>query len=284
MKKISEHLGGIIASLAAVALLIAAITLFKAPIGDFFDNIIEKESNLGQNVLNTIETPTLETKKGIIVSLRDLSSTSELPVRLSSDTVTDFSTVTVFAFGKNLVFNDFSYLEKTYAGVTYTPNSDGSILVNGTATAYSAFPKSGPTHNIKTEIKLPAGTYTFSGGSSDNTAVIRYKFNKVIQGDTADFIDTASQPKTVTFDEDVSVTAITIYVRSGNTANGVLVKPQIELGEEATEFEPYITPVEYTPNSDGTITNLELIVPNMTLTSDNDEVFINCTVKKKMIS
>lgn len=51
MKKISEHLGEIIVALAGVALLIAAITLFKAPIGDFYSNIVKSELDVGNKVL-----------------------------------------------------------------------------------------------------------------------------------------------------------------------------------------------------------------------------------------
>lgn len=55
MKKISEHLGEIIVALAGVALLIAAITLFKAPIGNFFANIVDNETLLGNKVLQGID-------------------------------------------------------------------------------------------------------------------------------------------------------------------------------------------------------------------------------------
>lgn len=55
MKKISQHLGEIIVALACVALLISAIALFKAPVGDFFDNIIAKEASVGNKVLDGID-------------------------------------------------------------------------------------------------------------------------------------------------------------------------------------------------------------------------------------
>ncbi len=52
MKKIGEHLGQIIAALAGVVLLITVITLYKAPIGDFFNSIISKETDVGNKVLD----------------------------------------------------------------------------------------------------------------------------------------------------------------------------------------------------------------------------------------
>lgn len=56
MKLISEHLGEIIVALAGVALLISAIVLFKAPVGDFFTSITEKLTSVGNKVLNTFDT------------------------------------------------------------------------------------------------------------------------------------------------------------------------------------------------------------------------------------
>ena len=55
MKLISEHLGEIIVALAGVALLIAACVVFKAEIGEFFSNIVEKLTGIGDNVLDGID-------------------------------------------------------------------------------------------------------------------------------------------------------------------------------------------------------------------------------------
>lgn len=54
MKKIAEHLGEIIIGLAGVALLISAVTLFSAPVGDFFNGIVEKEVALGSQIMEGI--------------------------------------------------------------------------------------------------------------------------------------------------------------------------------------------------------------------------------------
>ena len=55
MKKISEHLGQIVVALAGIALLITAISLFNAPIGSFFEDIIDTEKNVGNKILNTLD-------------------------------------------------------------------------------------------------------------------------------------------------------------------------------------------------------------------------------------
>ena len=50
MKLISEHLGQIIAALTAIAILITSVVFFKAPIGDFFGNIVTKETSIVDSV------------------------------------------------------------------------------------------------------------------------------------------------------------------------------------------------------------------------------------------
>lgn len=55
MKKISEHLGQIIAALAAIALLIGTVAVFATPMGNFFKGIITKQSDVGQEVLSGIQ-------------------------------------------------------------------------------------------------------------------------------------------------------------------------------------------------------------------------------------
>ena len=52
MKKISEHLGEIIVALAVVALIISVVTVFSAPVSNFFSSIVTKEVALGTEVMN----------------------------------------------------------------------------------------------------------------------------------------------------------------------------------------------------------------------------------------
>ena len=69
---------------------------------------------------------------------------------------------------------------------------------------------------------------------------------------------------------------IYINIPSGNTLNNLLIKPQLEIGATATEYEPYITPTEYTPIADGTVNGITSLYPNTTLTTDTEGVIINC--------
>ena len=51
---------------------------------------------------------------------------------------------------------------------------------------------------------------------------------------------------------------------------------QLELGTTATEYEPYITPTEYTPTADGVVNGVTSLYPNTTLTTDTNGVMIDC--------
>ena len=55
MKLISEHLGEIIVALVGVALLIGAIIIFKPQLEEFFTNIVEKLTAVGDNVLEQFD-------------------------------------------------------------------------------------------------------------------------------------------------------------------------------------------------------------------------------------
>lgn len=52
-------------------------------------------------------------------------------------------------------------------------------------------------------------------------------------------------------------------------------KLQLEVGTTATEYEPYIVPVTYTPTEDGTC-EVTSIAPTMTLTTDTEGAAVDC--------
>ena len=69
---------------------------------------------------------------------------------------------------------------------------------------------------------------------------------------------------------------IYINIPNGKTLNNLLIKPQLEIGATATEYEPYIIPTEYIPAADGTVNGITSLYPNTTLTTDTEGVIINC--------
>ena len=130
--------------------------------------------------------------------------------------------------GKNL----FPRLDKslTINGITYTLQEDGSIIVNGTATNWA-------TVIIKTNMLLKAGTYTVSGSASQNGTYVTI----AVGSDTYNSI--AGADRTFSLDADTIVDA-RISVRNGSTVTNAVFKPQLELGDAATTYEPYYIPLK----------------------------------------
>ena len=73
---------------------------------------------------------------GDVVGIKDISPIEHnLSVKLSSDTVTDLSTVTLMAMGKNILPYPYYSKMQTMNGVTFTVNDDGSVTANGLSCA-----------------------------------------------------------------------------------------------------------------------------------------------------
>ena len=185
MKLISEHLGQIIAVLAAVALLICVVVGFKAPIGDFFGGIVVEETLIGNNIMSNLDD----------VDLTNLSDggnnseeASETTYYTEEKIASDEHLFAIGATNENYVVAAFS---NDYSSVTITKNGDESdglmqnysssnsspiVTINNQYSVYSVDIKDGVV-NI--------GDYTFfecyeiSGLSIANsvTSIGQYAFN-----------------------------------------------------------------------------------------------------------
>lgn len=137
--------------------------------------------------------------------------------------------------------------DKTISGLTYTLQSDGTYLVNGTITGISELDLY--------EGVLPVGQYTISGGTDGmQVALAVYKSDGTYI--RAICTSTYGAPATGT------VTALTgdeayhrAFIQSpatvGLTLTNIAISPQLERGDTATAFEPYrsmgggtVTPTE----------------------------------------
>lgn len=195
-------------------------------------------------------------------------------------------TAKVKVSGKNLL--PYPYLEtsRTENGVTFTALADGGISVSGNPTDY--------VHLIlyNGECLAKEGTLTFSLlGEFENVAGDISLWH---DGDsTAQTFSINEDKPTVTVDlseystiERLNVTAKRRY--NGTEMSGV-VYPQIEVGDTATAYEPYIDPTTvtltvqgangenvatYTPAADGTV-NVASLSPTMVLSTDTEGVTID---------
>lgn len=118
---------------------------------------------------------------------------------------------------------------KTINGITFTVNSDGSILANGTATARVSYPIQ---NNFK---KFEAGQYFVSGcpsgGSEATYYLILWNENWVSMGSEygkGRLVSLSNQK-----------VKLHINIMQGTVCNNLLFKPQMEKGTKATDYEAH---------------------------------------------
>ena len=143
---------------------------------------------------------------------------------------------------------------ETVHGVTFTPQPDGSIIINGSVnddSEYANYIVARAANNLV----LPAGTYTISGvtGGSSSTYILDLYGGYMSGNGVADFFDTrASDPITQTATSEWRLGMYAIRIMRGYTANNLVVRPMIERGSTATPYTPYNPLCE---TCDGTVVN-----------------------------
>lgn len=118
---------------------------------------------------------------------------------------------------------------KTINGITFTVNSDGSILANGTATDRASYPIQ---NNFK---KFEAGQYFVSGcpsgGSESTYYLILWNENWASMGSEY------GKGKLVSLSN--QKVKLHINIMKGTVCNNLLFKPQMEKGTKATDYEAH---------------------------------------------
>ena len=186
--------------------------------------------------------------------------------------------------GKNIISYPFKETTKTVSGITFTDNRNGSVTANGTATANVTF-------SINTRLEITsAGVYTLSGCPQGGSG-IKYMLaaNYYVDDVETTGVRDIGNGYSISLKENNDV-KIYIYIASGVTVSNLTFYPQLELGDTATEYEPYIdpstvtvtrygvdendNPQTYTPATDGTVEFVSLS-PTMTLLTDTQGVNID---------
>lgn len=138
---------------------------------------------------------------------------------------------------KNFVTYPYASGTNTSSGVTFTDNGDGTVMVNGTATANVYF-RVCRANAEEGMFLLPAGTYTLSGcpsGGSSST----YMTQLVTMDFSLEAVKTYQEygaGTTFTLTEDV-LCRMNIYVKSGVKVNNLSFYCQVEAGSAKTAFE-----------------------------------------------
>lgn len=255
----------------------------KVPSSYVVGNYVKESISVEQSRAdNTFSNALKGSKSGGAFLIDDVSPvTREMGVKVSSDTVEDLTAVKVRKQGKNLIPFPYRYLPlgtSTYNGVDFTVYEDGSILINGTATSNVTrylYQSNTGMLGLKSGI-----TISGSKNASDDTQQGNVYFMCNYYDSTGTMkqglvvSNVSSGTKTIT--DEWKGLGIYINIPSGNTLNNLLIKPQLEIGSTATEYESYITPTEYIPTADGTVNGIISLYPNTTLTTDTEDVIINC--------
>ena len=118
----------------------------------------------------------------------------------------------------------------TKNGITATLNSDGTVTLNGTATANTTF-------YLITNHRIPAGEYYFKiNGSGMGWSSYWGATYNVVTGSTK--YDTGSG---VAFTSNGEHFQFQVEVASGVSLNNRTLKPMINIGSSALDFEPYFS-------------------------------------------
>lgn len=148
----------------------------------------------------------------------------------------------------NFPYNNVSLLGGSYEnnGITYTINTDGSIIANGTATSQSQlFLQTGATGLQLDFTKYHYFTGCPKGGNTTSgyfVEVLPYRSSTA--GPFSSFRDIGSGVRTVLYNYPVNGIIIKIVIMSGCTVDNLVFKPMLVEGEVAsTSFEPYHEPI-----------------------------------------
>ena len=170
--------------------------------------------------------------KSLTVNIEPVQSGSGDPSPDNVRPISGHTQAVVTRTGKNLIPTPYQSAdggEVTVNGMTFTPNNDGSITLNGTAAANAVY----YIRSSGTALNLKKGTYTVKGipGGSSSTVSIRiYASETIGYARSNDF--------TFTLDEDTRI-GVSLYAYSGYTANNLTIKPLLEVGSISSEWEPY---------------------------------------------
>lgn len=133
----------------------------------------------------------------------------------------------IVSTGKNLIPYPYTETTKTVNGVTFTDNGDGTITVNGTATANTTFILS------RAVSADPGKKYHGSGcPSGGSTSAFILFFHDGTDG-YSDIGDGA------TFNPRGTKLNISIRIYAGATLNNLVFRPMLNFGATAEPYEPY---------------------------------------------
>lgn len=275
-KNTLSNYGWIVIAVLVLSVMIALATPFGEYIKAGVESTTQGLFDVQENALNVVgmsagpkEEPEYNTVSGSVVRVDDVSEISHTPkIKLSSDSVTDFSSVNVICTGKNIL--DITKFQGT--------NAD-NIVYNDTTNS-ATFTKTGDNVESYLYINmwLATGTYTVSANVSGGMGIFVVKDVENWKNINNTVEINASPTFTVTEAKEYKL----MIMQPSTAMNGDTItfsNLQLELGTEKTSFEPYSAQT-VTANADGTVTGITSVSPTMTIFSDS-HVNITCEYQKK---
>lgn len=185
--------------------------------------------------------------------------------------------------GKNLIAYPYNFNKdiqvvdgvktQTINGITVVESEDRSLIFNGTATDKATFYLYG-WYGGETEPLIPL-TNTFSISGNQKTDRCKVEVNTCTFNEASGEYDAMcwhacrDNELTLSFDKKHLLKSAYISIEAGTTVNNYTVRPQIEIGG-VSKYEPYIEPVTYPVNADGTVDGVKSVYPTTVLMADTD--------------
>lgn len=176
-------------------------------------------------------------------SVQDGTPTPSSPVAIKSVTSAKFA-----AAGRNLLSGTQLNNSNPYTlnGITYTLNDDGSLRIAGTSTAAASW-DGNYRRGFVTDANIGVGTYTVSLNPTASVAnlTLYVYFRKSTIDNTIPAKVNMAGSSTATFtvtEEDLAdgnLISVGFAVGTGKTID-CTVRPQIEVGSSATEYQPHV--------------------------------------------
>lgn len=216
----------------------------------------------------------------------EVGSTATSYVPYTENPITDLTTVKVRKHGKNL-------LPLADSGIYYNGSiSSGKPFIYNSSLGISNFNDIDVSsyRGVYAVIKLIEGkTYTLTIKNLVNNCATK-QITLAVGFRSSESTVFGTSEKNNSKYSDYNPSSFTFTVPSGYpyclvgfynypTVSGDTVSfdaMQLELGTTATEYEPYITPTEYTPTADGVVNGVTSLYPNTTFMTDTDGVLIDC--------
>lgn len=219
-------------------------------------DVDKKFADINENFSNALK----GNVSGSVVSAKDISPIEHtIKVNLTSDTITDFSGVQLKVYGKNL-FN----VSQWVGGEVTELNGVSCLKIKDHSSSFLVIEGS-----TDTAFKLNFRVYRDDGAEDKKTNLKSKGADGVEKSLSSNIIHNERREAVVYGGEKV------YFIGWNTTLYLDLNITQLELGTTATKFEPYIEPVTYPVQADGTVKGLKYQYPSATIFTDSADAIVN---------